>query len=116
MAAGNARRREIITRYAQAAGQRIRVLPATDPGHVGHLCVVEVDQRPDLVAHLSAHEVRSDIHYPIPDHRQPAFAAQYARVDLPVTESLAGKILSVPCFPELTDAEIEQVCAALASF
>lgn len=112
----NARRRAVITRYAEAASARLRVLPADGAHHVGHLAVVETDSAADLLAHLAAHEVRTDVHYPVPDHRQPAFAAEYADVVLPVTEGLVGRIASLPCFPELTEDEIEQVCDALASY
>lgn len=114
--AANERRREIVARYAAAAGPRVRVLPADGPHHVGHLAVVETASRAELVAHLAAHEVRTDTHYPIPDHRQPAFAAHYADVHLPVTERLADSIVTLPCFPEMTEAEIGQVSDALASF
>ena len=112
----NEQRRTVIARYAAAASDRIRVLPADGPHHVGHLAVVETDSAPDLIAHLTAREVRTDVHYPVPDHRQPAFAAEYADVVLPVTEGLVGRIVSLPCFPELTGDEIEQVCDALASY
>lgn len=112
----NEQRRTVIARYAAAASDRIRMLPADGPHHVGHLAVVETDSAPDLIAHLTAREVRTDVHYPVPDHRQPAFAAEYADVVLPVTEGLVGRIVSLPCFPELTGDEIEQVCDALASY
>ncbi len=114
--AGNHRRREIIAAYAASATASVRVLPAEGTGHVGHLAVVVSDRRDQLRQHLDAHGVGSDVHYPVPDHRQPAFAAEYADVSLPVTERLAGQILSVPIFPELRDDEIQQVCDALASF
>ncbi|HEY5516619.1 MAG TPA: DegT/DnrJ/EryC1/StrS family aminotransferase [Pengzhenrongella sp.] len=114
--AGNARRREIIASYAAAASDRVRVLPADGPHHVGHLAVVRCTERDALREHLTAAEVRTDIHYPVPDHRQPAFAAEYSDARLPVTERAAGEILSVPVFPELRDDEVEQVCEALATF
>jgi aminotransferase EvaB len=116
--AWNARRRDIIGAYAAAAGtsSRVSVLPAEGDGHVGHLAVVLTDDRDDLRAHLEAARIRSDVHYPVPDHRQPAIAAQYADVQLPVTEWAAARILSLPVFPELRQDEIERVCRALESF
>jgi dTDP-4-amino-4,6-dideoxygalactose transaminase len=54
------------------------------------------------------------VHYPVPDHRQPAWVDDYRDVSLPVTEHAADRVLSVPCFPELTDAEIAHVCGALS--
>jgi dTDP-4-amino-4,6-dideoxygalactose transaminase len=114
--AGNARRRAILTAYAQAAPAGVRVLPADGPDHVAHLGVVETDRRADLAAHLAGSGIRTDVHYPVPDHRQPAIAAEHAEVTLPTTELLAGTVLSLPLFPELTDAEVARVCDALRTF
>lgn len=114
--AGNARRREIVAAYAAAAPACVRVLPAPGPEHAAHLAVVVSDRRDELVAHLAAAGVRTDVHYPVPDHRQPAFAAETAGVSLPTTERLAGSVLSLPLFPELRDDEVARVAAALRSF
>lgn len=110
-----AARRAIVERYAQAASDRVRVLPAS-AGHAAHLAVVETKEVAALQDHLATALVRSDVHYPIPDHQQPAFAADESDTFLPTTERLAGQILSLPLFPELREDEIERVCAALASF
>lgn len=112
----NATRRALVERYRASASERVRVLDAQGEGHVGHLAVVVVDDRDAFVAHLAERGIRSDVHYPVPDHRQPAFAAEHADVSLPVTEHLADRIVSLPCFPELAAEEIERVCDALAAF
>ena len=112
----NARRREIIETYRASAPAHVRVLDASGPGHVGHLAVVECPRRADLQAHLSRWRIRTDVHYPVPDHRQPAYAPEYREVALPVTERLAAEVLSLPLFPELTDDEVNRVAGALASF
>jgi len=110
----NQRRRDIIKRYAAAtAGTSLTMLPVAGEDHVGHLAVGLTHRRDDVVATLAAAGVRTDVHYPIPDHLQPAFAAQFAHLSLPVTEEAASTVISLPCFPELTDAEVEQVCDAL---
>lgn len=114
--AWNERRRAIITSYVGAAPERVRVLAAEGPEHVAHLAVALCDERDALRAHLAEHRVRTDVHYPVPDHRQPALAAQYADVHLPATERAVEQIVSLPVFPELRDDEIERVCDALASF
>lgn len=114
--AGNARRREIIGHYAARASDRLHVLPADGPGHVGHLAVLTTEHRDALREHLTALGIGHDVHYPTPDHRQPAFAAEHAGTSLPVTERLATQVLSVPCFPELSDAEVARVGDALARF
>ena len=114
--AWNARRREIVTAYSDVASARVKVLPADEPGHAGHLAVVLCDDREELRTHLAGLGIRTDVHYPIPDHKQPAFVAEHRSLELPVTEWAAKRILSVPVFPELRDDEVERVCDALASF
>lgn len=111
----NERRRWIIRQYADAASDRIHVLEAGGPWHSAHLAVVETSDAAELARHLERRDVQTAVHYPIPDHLQRAFATT-PPARLPVTENLVGRILSLPCFPELEDAEVGQVCAALASY
>ena len=111
---GNATRRAIISRYAASASSRIHVLPATD-GHAAHLAVVVTESADDLGTHLASAGIGHAVHYPVPDHRQAAFADGVEH-QLPVTDSLVGRILSLPLFTELTDSEIEGVCDALARY
>lgn len=115
---GNARRREILNRYAAAArGLTFPHAPAgTDS--VVHLCVATTPHRSSVQASLEVHGIATAIHYPIPDHLQRAFVAGRARWragPLPVTERSCEEILSIPCYPEMSEAEIAQVCAALAA-
>ena len=110
------RRRQIIKSYMAAAeGTVLKVLPVDGEDHVGHLAVGLTPFRDDVAAKLAAAGVRTDVHYPIPDHLQPAFAQEFAHVRLPVTEQTAGQLISLPCFAELTEAEVDQVCDALRS-
>ena len=102
--------------YAEAASGKVRILPAVGPGHVAHLGVVVCEERDELRAHLSDRKIRTDIHYPVPDHRQPALAAEHSAASLPVTEWAATRILSVPVFPELRQDEVERVADALRTF
>jgi aminotransferase EvaB len=53
------------------------------------------------------------VHYPVPDHRQAAYADQYQDLALPVTEDATRRIFTLPCFPQLTDDEVDAVCACL---
>lgn len=116
LSAQNEARRGIIQRYAAVGASGVRVLPAEGAGHVGHLAVVVADDRARLREHLESHFIRTDVHYPVPDHEQGAFRDEYADVCLPVTESLADKILTLPCFAEMTPDEVDRVCDALASY
>lgn len=112
--AGNARRRAIIKRYVEAGASTLRVLPADGDHHVGHLAVVLCDDRAAAQAALAGAGVRTDVHYPVPDHQQPALAPQHDGRSLPVTEDAAARVLTLPCFPELTNAEVDEVCRVLA--
>lgn len=110
--AWNTRRRDIIAAYAAAADDRLRVLPATGQEHTGHLAVAESADRDAMLDRLRGAGIGVDVHYPVPDHLQLAWTTD---VSLPVTERLAGRVLSLPCFPQLTDAEVQRVCDVIAA-
>lgn len=115
--AQNQRRRSIAARYGAGLADLPIQLPAPAPAeqHVQHLYVVQLDpaRRGATQAALREQGIGSDIHYPIADHRQPAWASLYAETRLPVTERLAESVLSLPCYPELHDGEVDTVIAAL---
>lgn len=115
--AWNARRRQIANYYsARIRNPAIAVPPPAGSEYVGHLYVVRSDRRDALREHLSAAGVETDVHYPLPDHRQPCFVGRFDQVQLPRTEVFASTILSLPCFPELTDTEVERVVDACNRF
>jgi aminotransferase EvaB len=108
------RRRDIVRAYADAArGTDLAMLPVAGEDHVGHLAVGRAADRDRVRGALAAHGVATDVHYPVPDHHQPALRAAHAGVRLPVTEAAAAEVLSLPCFPQLTDGEVDGVCRAL---
>lgn len=110
----NQRRRDIISRYVEAAaGGPVAVRPAQGRHHVGHLAVATADDRDAVRAQLRTVGISTDVHFPVPDHLQPGFAA--GRQTLVNTEKSSATIFTLPCFPELTDHEVDAVCAALAS-
>ncbi len=77
---------------------------------MGHLFVVRHPRRDALAAALKGRGIGTLIHFPIPLHLQPAFASLGGkRGDLPVVERAASEILSLPLYPELTDAAAERV-------
>ena len=83
---------------------------------VVHLYVVRTPHRKRLASHLLDAGVQTDIHYPLPDHRQPMFANRFADTHLPLTEKLADEILSLPCHPALREEEIAHVIDACNRF
>ena len=115
----NIRRREIIGRYASAAAgldpELLRVLPATGREHVAHLAVARSARRDDVRAALKESGIPTDIHFPLPDWTQPAFARFAPEIELPVTIAACNQVLSLPLFPELTDAEVDSVCSAIGA-
>ncbi|GAB3858300.1 DegT/DnrJ/EryC1/StrS family aminotransferase [Dactylosporangium cerinum] len=113
----NARRVAVAARYAATIEHPKLTLPGVAaPSHVGHLYVLRTTDRDALSAHLRAHGVPHDVHYPVPDHRQPVHRGRYAGRDLPVTERLCAEVLSLPCHPALDPAEVDRVAAALNAF
>ncbi len=111
----NDRRRSILQAYCDASSARIRMIPAKEHLGVAHLAVGLCDDRNQVRAQLRAQGIATEVHYPLPDHLQLPLAGQYNGWPLPVTEVTAHRILSLPCFPDLTDFEIEYVCQQLAA-
>ncbi len=112
----NERRRQIARRYADGiANARIGLPSAAGESYVAHLYVVTTDGRDDLRRHLEQAGVGVDIHYPIPDTLQPVMSGRQVPA-LPATEDLSRRILTLPCFPQLTDAEIDYVVEKVNSW
>ena len=115
--AQNARRREIALRYAASiANPAIEVPVRGGESDAVHLFVVRSRHRDALATHLRREGVQTDVHYPVPDHRQPVFGTRYATATLPVTERLTEEVLTLPCHPAMTDEEVSHVIAACAGF
>jgi dTDP-4-amino-4,6-dideoxygalactose transaminase len=113
----NERRRSIVSHYVAALSPRAGRFVASDgPDFVGHLAVLLTEgDRARVQASLHAAGIRTDIHYPIADHRQPAWRDEYAHLRLPVTEEVVERVLSVPCFPELSEDEVARICESLSA-
>jgi dTDP-3-amino-3,4,6-trideoxy-alpha-D-glucose transaminase len=103
----NTARRSIAARYRSAA-PTIR-WQEPDPAHVYHLCVARV---PDRDAFRAKVPFGTGVHYPRALTQQPAYAA-FVRDPCPESEAWAAECVSLPCYPEMTDDEIEVVCRAL---
>jgi hypothetical protein len=115
--AQNARRAEIASAYT-AALQNTPLIPPTRRDraeHVFHLYVTRSKEREHIQAELKAGGIGTGIHYPLPVHLQPAYAGRIALgpSGCRETETAAREVLSLPLYPELTDAEVETVCGAL---
>lgn len=115
----NEKRRRVAARYDQALEGTGITAPARPAGtlHAMHLYVVECEEPLRLKEHLAARGVGSAKHYPQPIHLQPAYRGRIRGGDrLPATEALQRRILTLPMYPELSDVDVERVCAALLSY
>jgi len=114
----NKRRREIARLYSQ--GLRDLVIVPKESGkssHVYHLYVIQSNDRDGLQKYLAEKGVGALIHYPVPAHLQKAYSYRgYKRGDLPVTELITGRILSLPMFPELTDEQVVHVIKEVRNY
>jgi len=107
---GNRRRRAIARKYCHAISHPdIACPPSPGNGDVSHLFVVRSPGRDDLKEHLLLNGVGSDIHYPFPDHLQPGIRQYIGKTSLPLTEKLAGEVLSLPCHPGLQEEEVDHI-------
>lgn len=110
----NARRREIVRRYGEGLAPGAgRIVAGAGEEHVAHLAVLLAEDRPAAQAAFERAGIGTAVHFPVADHRQPAWREEYADIRLPVTEHAVDHVLTVPCFPELTDGEVDRVCEVL---
>jgi dTDP-4-amino-4,6-dideoxygalactose transaminase len=116
LAAWTERRRALAARYHEGLAGAGVDLPVEQPyaRAVYHLYVIRHPRRDALAVALKERGIGTLIHYPIPLHLQPAFAALGLRPgDFPVAERAAGEILSIPLFPEMSDGQAEAVIRAI---
>jgi dTDP-4-amino-4,6-dideoxygalactose transaminase len=117
LAAATERRRAQAARYTQAL--RGVIGPVELPGrrHVWHLYAVRHERRDALAAHLAGAGIGTLVHYPIPVHLQPAFAALGHRAgSFPEAERAGDALLSLPLHPGLSEADQSAVIAAVNDF
>lgn len=111
-----ARRRQIAVRYSEALAGTGLVVPdmSAVADSAWHLYVVRTPQRDALQRALGDRGVQTEVHYPIPAHRQNAYSDPSHRFGpLPIAEQLASEVLSLPLRPELTDADVDVVIGAV---
>lgn len=112
--AHNAQRRAVAARYAAGIDHPDVVLPRHDSAaSVAHLYVLRSPRRDALRTHLQQAGIAADVHYPIPDYRQPVFGQRFGGLRLAGTERLADQILTLPCYPEMREEQVDRVVAAV---
>ncbi|RQH05760.1 DegT/DnrJ/EryC1/StrS family aminotransferase [Paraburkholderia dinghuensis] len=115
--ADNARRAALAAVYLNGlAGVPVGLPHVLDDAMpVWHLFVIRTGARAALQAHLASQGIATQIHYPTPNHRQAAYAAE-AWPDLPITDKLQSEVLSLPFAPYMTEETVLTVCASIREF
>lgn len=110
-------RRRIACAYRERINHPQLRLPSTpcEEQHVWHLFVLRCERRDALQQHLRAHGIHSQVHYPVPPHRQPAYPGLHG-LELPLTEQLHEEVLSLPIGPTLADDAVDCVIDACCKF
>ena len=114
----NAARRRHAALYDRLLRDSELELPWTRPDveHVYHLYVVQTDGRDQVLAALRAQGIGAALHYPVPIHLQETYRDRgCGRGAFPVTERAAGRLLSLPMYPELTEEQVHRVANAVTS-
>jgi len=115
----NQRRRVIAGKY-QAAIKNPKIKMQSQPaGHdsVFHLFVITTEDRDGMIRFLNEKNIFPGLHYPVPCHLQKAYAGfGYKNGDFPHAEYLAGHCLSLPMYPQLSDADVDFVIKTLNSY
>jgi dTDP-4-amino-4,6-dideoxygalactose transaminase len=113
----NQARRTIASLYNELLAESSLTLPhsSAQVEHVYHLYVVQVDGRDRLQSELTARGIGTGIHYPVPIHLQEAYRERgFGPDSFPVTEAAARRVLSLPMYPEMTEADVRFASGALA--
>lgn len=106
-------RRSIHAQYETAALGDMKMVNSASESFIGHLAVVFSENRDSHRRKLDSAGIKTDVHYPIPDHKQhfPDFIPM--RTSLPVTEWATQSVFSIPLFPELRQPEVDRIMEAL---
>ena len=124
--ADNARRKEITARYQrEVSNPLVRLLlldnevtsrSAVAPrDSVHHIFPVFCERRDELQKYLADHGVSTQIHYPIPPHKQHCYPELH-HLSLPVTEKIHAQELSIPCHQAMDNVDVDRVISLLNSF
>lgn len=112
----NARRRELAAFYrAHLVGPTL-LREAEGGTPVYHLFPIRVPQREAFMEYLKDQGIQTLIHYPIPVHAQTDFQSRKKGHSFPAASAFASEIVSLPLYPELSDADAAQICRAVNAF
>lgn len=112
----NNMRRRIAQSYSKEFQRLGLIVPYNfERDYVAHLYVVRTPRRDQLKEHLTKRGIMTDIHYPIPDYLQDSIKALIpTTLSLDITEKSCREVLTLPCFPEMTELEVRRVMTAVS--
>jgi dTDP-4-amino-4,6-dideoxygalactose transaminase len=108
-------RRLIVAQYVKALKEPRWMVYDDGDNFVGHLAVMITPHQKSDIEELNRANVGNGVHYPVLDHHQPAWKKHFVGTSLPNSEQLVGSIVTLPCFPLMTEDEILRVCEILNS-
>ena len=110
----NARRREIAKYYRENIVNPKIILPKIydENAHVWHVFVIRTKNRDELCKYLDEHGIQTNIHYPVPPHKQGAYNEWHDML-LPITEEIHRTVVSLPISPVLTDEEAKTITGVI---
>lgn len=113
----NKRRQALARQYLTGIYNPEVILPPSDQleQDVWHLFVIRHPRRDTLRAYLHQHGIGTDVHYPIPPHRQQAYAS-FAHLSFPIAEQLHQEVISLPLNPVLTNEEVAYIVDKINQF
>lgn len=113
----NARRSEIAKYYREHITNPKIILPQAydEKAHVWHVFVIRTKDREALKKHLEESGIQTNIHYPVPPHKQLAYK-EWNGLSLPITELIHREVISLPISPVLTDDEVKTVTEVCNAF
>ncbi len=109
----NSKRREIVKTYTDSTLLPRYMIGTSSKNFVGHLAILVTNYRDQDASYLKNIGIETGIHYPILDHQQPAWSGKFTYLDLHNSEFLVSKILTIPCFPTMTNEEVSFVASSL---
>lgn len=114
--AANQRRKEIAARYERELSNPLARIVQSDRYCVYHIFPVFSLRRDELQRYLADNGVETQIHYPIPPHRQRCYNGQWNTLSFPVTERIHAQELSIPCHQEMTDDDVSTIIRLINQF
>jgi dTDP-4-amino-4,6-dideoxygalactose transaminase len=114
----NEHRRGVAARYNDRLEGVVRTPPERPWSRaVYHMYVIRTERRDALAEFLKGKGIGTGIHYPVPNHQQPAIMKLYSNLPrLPKTEVAVSEILSLPIYGDLPMEDVDYVCDAVLEF